>query len=380
MAILPQKYGPSAYAFGDFDGDGLQEYASGRMITRVGENVAVGVDTYALVYEDTTWLSNGTDVFSGDVDGDGLQEFFIGYEGGGVLTLMMWNATGNNSYQRCTVDSRTVMVPQSARSTCGDLDGDGVDELVWVNTGEAAVYKALPGNRFDLVWRTSLRADLPHRARVADANGNGYGELLLTEVPESPSVREVKVFEVEAVRLLCPNGGDEFQPGDTCRVRWQTFEPPRCDSVSLFFLTDTVVPQGEWFWRLDTIATGLAPTESSYAWVVPDTVLDAGWVVTITYGPGWQFDRSDSSFAIGPAGVAEESLRRGLSPALPTLVGRVLFLPGRKPADLLDVTGRKVADLQPGENDVWHVAPGVYFLQWADGARRTAVRRVVIAR
>ncbi|MEO0068571.1 MAG: hypothetical protein ABIK23_05510 [candidate division WOR-3 bacterium] len=45
-------------------------------------------------------------------------------------------------------------------------------------------------------------------------------------------------------------------------------------------------------------------------------------------------------------------------------------------AFLVDVTGRKVFDLKPGENDVRHLSPGVYFIRSGSGIDR----RVVIAR
>jgi DNA-binding beta-propeller fold protein YncE len=52
---------------------------------------------------------------------------------------------------------------------------------------------------------------------------------------------------------------------------------------------------------------------------------------------------------------------------------------------LLDISGRKVLDLQPGTNDVSRLAPGVYFVRSASGVRCDAssverVSRVVIAR
>ncbi|MEO0005542.1 MAG: hypothetical protein ABIK49_06040, partial [candidate division WOR-3 bacterium] len=45
-------------------------------------------------------------------------------------------------------------------------------------------------------------------------------------------------------------------------------------------------------------------------------------------------------------------------------------------AFLVDVTGRKVFGLKPGENDVRHLSPGVYFIRSGSGIDR----RVVIAR
>ncbi|MFO7639399.1 MAG: CRTAC1 family protein [bacterium] len=101
----------------------------------------------------------------------------------------------------------------------------------------------------------------------------------------------------------------------------------------------------------------------------------------------------------GQTAVREESPvlpgRPGLSA---TIVRGVLFLPRDpgaghnpilpgesglcpKPA-LLDISGRKVMDLQPGENDVSRLSPGVYFVSPASGVIRGAsgAHRVVITR
>jgi DNA-binding beta-propeller fold protein YncE len=47
---------------------------------------------------------------------------------------------------------------------------------------------------------------------------------------------------------------------------------------------------------------------------------------------------------------------------------------------LLDITGRKVMPLQPGPNDIRHLAPGVYFVRSAGSGRRDAVRKVIVER
>ncbi|UCG43940.1 MAG: hypothetical protein JSU73_04835 [candidate division WOR-3 bacterium] len=67
-------------------------------------------------------------------------------------------------------------------------------------------------------------------------------------------------------------------------------------------------------------------------------------------------------------------------PAVRSLVRHVLSLPGRMRAELLDISGRRVMDLEPGQNDVRHLAPGVYFLRSAESGRRMAVRKIVIQR
>ncbi|HDQ99542.1 MAG TPA: hypothetical protein ENN51_04565 [candidate division WOR-3 bacterium] len=63
------------------------------------------------------------------------------------------------------------------------------------------------------------------------------------------------------------------------------------------------------------------------------------------------------------------------------------ILPGEsglcpRPAQLHDISGRKVMNLQPGANDVRHLAPGIYFIRPAAGAGPDAPagHRVVIAR
>jgi len=76
----------------------------------------------------------------------------------------------------------------------------------------------------------------------------------------------------------------------------------------------------------------------------------------------------------------------------PTVVRNVLFLPkmGTVPSGtvpisgpwLIDIGGRKVMDLQPGENDVRALAPGVYFMRQASSVEHQAsnVSKVVVTR
>lgn len=86
--------------------------------------------------------------------------------------------------------------------------------------------------------------------------------------------------------------------------------------------------------------------------------------------------------------VTEETQPVSPLVSLPTIVRGSLFLPavtgGRSPvsATLLDATGRRVANLHPGPNDVSRFAPGVYFIRVASGVERDAsgVSRVVVAK
>ena len=51
----------------------------------------------------------------------------------------------------------------------------------------------------------------------------------------------------------------------------------------------------------------------------------------------------------------------------PAIVRGSLYLPGTVRADLVSVTGRRVAMLAPGTNDIDEVAPGVYFIPAGPG-------------
>jgi hypothetical protein len=373
---------------GDFDLDGLGEYVGGFYNAHVCENAVAQQDTYALVFVDSTRRANGHDVFSGDdLDQDGLPEFFIRFWDvpQSRFYLYCWERSGDNQYERTLVDRKLMSTQGSSRSICGDLDGDGVEELVWALPLGAYVYKAVGNNTYEEVWHWRDNHGIHECviANVHDMNGNGYNDLVLA------GSGKTSVFEVEAVRVQHPNGSEMLAHGDTCWIAWETFMPPRCDSVSLFLLTDTVVRQGEGFWRIDTIVTGLSPGDTTCPWVVSDTVLDAAWIVAIAYGPGWQFDRSDEPFRIVPAGMAEKAEGGGMKtePATPTLVGDVLYVPKRafhhSTFALLNSVGRKVMELLPGENDVRHIAPGVYFIR-EEGSRSHGAegsnRKVVIQR
>ena len=60
---------------------------------------------------------------------------------------------------------------------------------------------------------------------------------------------------------------------------------------------------------------------------------------------------------------------------LSTVVNGILHLIGNEPSELLDMNGRKVIDLKPGDNDVRHLAPGVYFMR--QGTKGKIVKVVI---
>lgn len=77
-------------------------------------------------------------------------------------------------------------------------------------------------------------------------------------------------------------------------------------------------------------------------------------------------DYGDTAYALLhlPSTAVSESHagRTGARRDTPAFVRGVLNLTGSAPAVLLDIAGRRVADLAPGRNDIGRLSPGVYFV------------------
>jgi Secretion system C-terminal sorting domain/FG-GAP-like repeat len=289
------------YAFGDFDLDGKKEFitaglgSSGRV--SVFENT--GPDSYELIYQDTVHLPNGSDVFSGnDLDGDGKPEFLVSFaQNAGLFDfyLYMWETTGNNTYERTLISTLSASDYWSRRSKCGDIDGDGIEEIVWSIGSKVEIYKATGNNQFQWLWEWVHPYVACSEVNIYDMNQNGYNEIVITGWDDT------WLYEIEAVRLIRPNGGQNYLPGDSVLIKWRKFTPPRCDSFSLSYTTDngqTYLP----------ILNSISSTESTYYWIVPNTPSESCRVKVTAYGPGTQFDESDALFTIQPLGLEETSL------------------------------------------------------------------------
>lgn len=59
----------------------------------------------------------------------------------------------------------------------------------------------------------------------------------------------------------------------------------------------------------------------------------------------------------------------------PTIVRNILHLSSKEPAVLLDINGCKVTNLKSGDNDIRHLAPGVYFMR--QGTKGKIVKVVI---
>jgi hypothetical protein len=386
---------PRNTTLGDFDGDGRNELATEWWPVTVLK--CMGNDTYELAYADSSMPPNGYDVFSGDVNGDGNPEFFVGFWTylSQRFDLYMWQATGINTYRRVFVDQKSYLTSWSTEkaSECGDIDGDGVAEIVWATPEYLYVYKMTGPDQFQQVWQWQQDNGTEEGlfVTIADVNNDGYNEIIASGGGINGSAR-TSIFEIEAVRVLQPNGGEAYVPGEDHYIKWQTFTPPRCDSLSVLFTPDN----GR---TLDLLAHGLPPNTDSILWHVPNVNSDSCKIRVIAYGPGAQADESDSVFSITSTGQGAsagppvyETRLLGAYPNPLAATTRIEFQLSRKsPVNLriCDVTGRTVVTLTDGimrpgiYHRDWEVAPtvpnGIYFLNFSAGDLRES-RKLILTR
>ena len=196
------KYGVNM-ACGDIDGDGIDE-----IITGAGPGIVYGPHVRGWNYDGVAVVpisavsffaygtpKYGVNVSCGDIDGDGIDEIITGAGPGAVYGAHVrgWNYDGANLAPIPGVSFLAYGTPRwGVNVECGDLDGDGIDELVtgpgpgtifashirgWNVDGGAAA--AMGGVNFiaypDLVWGA--------RVGVGDLDGDEYAEILTAPGP-----------------------------------------------------------------------------------------------------------------------------------------------------------------------------------------------------
>jgi len=215
LAYGTNKFGVNVAA-GDIDGDGMDE-----VITGAGPGAVFGPHVRAFDYDGSPGVTAkpgvsffaygtpkwGVNVTAGDLDGDGMDEIVTGPGPGAVYGphVRGWNVDGGNAAAMANVSFLAYGTPKFGVTVgCGDVDGDGLAEIV-TGAGPGAVFGAhvrgwnvdsgsvspLPGFSF-FAWSPDT---VSHGAGVyagTDLDGDGRDDLVVGNGPD-PAMLNVPV-------------------------------------------------------------------------------------------------------------------------------------------------------------------------------------------
>ncbi len=390
-----------AHSFGDFDLDGRGEFITSG-ISSHWENVQVfeciGDNQYQRIWCDTIPTPNCKDnIATNDLDQDRKPEFVIMnfYNPGNMSwtgCLRIYETTGNNlydiSYQDSILDIRT-WPDWYTSSSSGDVDADGVDELVWAVANNWLIYKARGNNQFERVYTAyPWPQGNYHNATnvlVYDLNKNGYGEIV-----ESGG-NETHIFEICGAEFTRPDSGQVFIAGSQEWIRWRKFDPPGADSFTLFISFDN----GR---NYQTITTIQQSNDSTYLWSVPDTVSDSCRLMIWSYGPpragqntprgiAWDFSRKFSikRLAVGEGASREQRVARLKILQNPTRGEIRLKITDNSNKDkkikIYDISGKMIKNLtKEAKSGFWLTIsfdPGIYFIRF-ESKNIVSTKKVVV--
>ncbi|UCG42828.1 MAG: hypothetical protein JSU73_13370 [candidate division WOR-3 bacterium] len=258
---------------------------------------------------------------------------------GGKWVYLLWSADGN--FARYNVYRRAWEVLPSAPD--GGTSWQRSPSLVYDGHELLYAYKT----QYEEMWVFDLwrQAWLPERLHGAPGRGQGY---------EMSGYGSSAAWHLGSIYLLKGNNSNEF---------WRY-----CAS-------------GDSWVQLDTI-----PTFGSTGREKP--VSKGGYLASVGGGVfcALKGNKTVEFWRFGPpVGVEEKPGLKDECGGMSQSICRVMLrLPGKQNAALLDITGRRVTELQPGANDIRHVAPGIYFVRQkgprGQGFERSSTRKLVVQR
>ncbi len=225
LAYGTNKYGVNVAA-GDLDNDGFDE-----IITGAGPGAVFGPHVRGWNYDGTGAVTSlagvsffaygtpkwGVNVTAGDLDGDGYDEIVTGAGPGAIYGphVRGWNVDGGAAAAMGGVSFLAYGTNKfGVNVACGDIDGDGIDEIV-TGAGPGAVFGShVRGWNVDGGTATALAnlnlfawpsSEIRYGAEVfagADLDGDGRDEIVVGQGPDPEAGTWVKVYQFDGSQAV----------------------------------------------------------------------------------------------------------------------------------------------------------------------------------
>ncbi len=258
----------SAFVFGDVNGDGVPDFATGHE----GQTVYLGDGAGGFAASDGN-LPPGDSrgrigVALGDADGDGADDLAFCSPSGGIE---VWTMDHPRVWRRLSGGLPATATCQVTQLV--DMDMDGHLDVIGFGAGEGGIWGGDGQGGWELIatFSSSPIGDVQAFRAGGDTDHNGFPDMALVADEGSwPSLRSrLHVFNETSspsaleVKPVFPDGGETLRAGSAVFVGWISAVPfSGVGVVDLELSTDG--PNGPW--RL--IATDL-PDNGRFQWLVP---------------------------------------------------------------------------------------------------------------